>query len=96
MKVIFEFIGGCMDGKTVCSYSQDHAEAEEAEGFMWVSDNGRVGARFMTASPAARQALAEGLAKHGSELGLGFRKYEVFERLENGDEVLVRAKNVPD
>lgn len=96
MKVIFEFVGGCMDGKTVCNYSEDRQERDECEGYLWVNKNGTVGARFMTASPAARQALAEGLARHGAELGLGFRKYEVFDRMENEDEVLVRAKNVPD
>jgi hypothetical protein len=50
----------------------------------------------MTASPASMQMLKEGKIKHASEAGLGFRKYEVTERMENGDEVLVRAKNVAD
>jgi hypothetical protein len=35
-KVIFEFLGGCMDGKTVCNYSQDRQEVDECEGYLWV------------------------------------------------------------
>jgi hypothetical protein len=95
-RVVVEFVGGCMDGKTVCTYSEDPVEAQEAEGYLWVSGDGAVGRRFMCASPAAMEALKQGSAKHGSELGLTFRKYEIFERMENGDEILVRAKNVLD
>jgi hypothetical protein len=93
-RVIFEFIGGCMDGKRICNYEGSECEIQEAEGYLWVADGGKVGSRFMVSSPAAMQLLAEGQAKEARGLGLGFRKYEVFERLENGNELWIRARNV--
>jgi hypothetical protein len=66
-KVVFRFTGGFLDGQTV-----DGAD-ETADNFVFLSDNGRVGARFRLLSPERREAIA--------------RLLEEFFALSTGDDI---------
>ncbi len=43
MRIIFEFEGGALDGKTATSDSADYDEARAVETFYWLTDHGAVG-----------------------------------------------------
>jgi hypothetical protein len=58
-KVIFEFSRGCMDGKTVCSDSEDPQEASEADGYYFLTDNLTVGRRFKSATPLVGKGFGQ-------------------------------------
>lgn len=51
-RVRFEFVGGCRDGEVY--------EGPAANPFYWGSKHGRIGARFLVATPAAGEAMLNG------------------------------------
>ena len=81
-----------MDGKIICTDSDDSYEVSEAQGYCLMTENGRIGKRFWCASPMATEFLRDGTLdeKFGTEPKPHY--YEVVERLEEGDYVLVRVK----
>ncbi len=87
MKIIFEFAGGSRDGQTDVG--------EQADGFYFITDKGTIGKRFKGMTEHTRDVLgemgAEGALKAGA-IPSQREKYEVIERLEMGDEVLIRCK----
>ena len=104
MKVIFEFVGGFKDGQTCIgdtdhgpSYTADEPKAFEAIGFFEMSDHGRIGARFMGLSDHS-VSLIQSIGADAMKSG-AFKPqkhvYEVFDRREGDNEVLIRAKYVP-
>jgi hypothetical protein len=91
-KVFFRFSGGPMDGKRVSGSPGGRGEAHH---YYSITHHGRVGQRFRTASQYAINTLArEGL---GGDRPHRFQPhlYEVVDRIENGDIVLVRIQYVP-
>jgi len=92
-RIILEFIGGYWDGKTLDTASSDAEEVMLARGYYLMAHDGRIEAGIEGVSPEAI-AFAQ---KHGWEgaIEAGFRSthvYRVVERLEEGQEILVRFK----
>lgn len=104
MQIIFEFIGGFKDGETYVgdtehgpSYTAEELEAFNAVGFYEMSGNGTIGKRFMGLSDHSVGLIQSIGAKNMQEIGVKPQKhtYEVFERLDGDNEVLIRARYIP-
>ena len=92
MRIIFKFMGGPLDGKTVAG---DEGTAGEAERYYALSHHGRVGQRFRAASEyAIKTLLKEGLDPDHPHL-FQPHYYKVTDRIDNGDVLLVRTEYVP-
>jgi len=91
--IIFKFIGGPMDGKTVAGEFGDQSEAER---YYLLTDHGRIGQRFRTASPYAIGILAEEKLQVDHEHRFQRHYYEVADRLDLAGKVLVRAAYVSE
>lgn len=92
MRVIFEFAGGPLDGKTVEGKLGDQGEAER---FFLITHRGTIGQRFKLASDYAVDILSQAAA--GKDAARLFQKhvYVVTDRLDGENEVLVRAEYSP-
>ncbi|MEX0677597.1 MAG: hypothetical protein WD063_11010 [Pirellulales bacterium] len=85
MEVIFEFSGGSRDGQTDVGIA--------AQRHYFVTDKGTIGKRFWVATEHALNLLKEIGPDAARESGNArAEKYEVTERLDVGDEALVRCK----
>jgi hypothetical protein len=91
-RFIFKFAGGPLDGKTV---SGDPRREGEAERYYALSHHGRVGQRFRIASDYAINILTREHLKGEESQGFQPHVYEVMDRIDNGDVVLVRTQYVP-
>jgi hypothetical protein len=68
-RILFEFTGGCMDGKTADSLDPDSLEAAWAQVYFLLAERGRTGTRFRLFSERALECMMqEGLA------GLKYRR----------------------
>jgi hypothetical protein len=92
MRIIVEFAGGPLDGKTV---EGEWGDEEEADRYYLLTHHGAVGQRFKIASEYAVETLAREKLKRESRHFFQRHVYEVTHRLEADDEVLVRAEYVP-
>ena len=92
LKIIFEFIGGPNDGKVLEGLL---GEPSDAERYYLFSNRGTVGQRFKVASQYAIETLAREELKVQKPHGFQRHYYMVTDRLEEGDEVMVRAQYVP-
>lgn len=92
MRVIFEFAGGPLDGKTVEGRLGDQGEAER---FYLITRRGSLGQRFKLASDYAVEILSQ--STKGNEVARLFQNhvYVVTDRLDGENEVLVRAEYAP-
>ena len=93
LHIIFEFIGGPNDGKV---FEGVLGEPSDAERYFLFTNHGTVGHRFKIASPYAVETLASEQLKEEQPHHFQRHFYVVTERLEDGDEVLVRATYSPD
>lgn len=91
-QIIFELVGGCFDGMTVCSDSDDPREAAAAHKFYFMSAKGKVGARFWSGSDYALEVLGTWPTKYLENETFQPHVYEVTDRLEGDGEVLIRAE----
>lgn len=92
MRIIFEFAGGPLDGKTVDGILGDQGEADR---FYLLTNRGSVGQRFKLASDYAIEILSKTpSAKEAARL-VQRHVYQVSDRLDAENEVLVRAEYVP-
>jgi len=91
MKLIFNFKGGPMDGKTVIGQP---GEQDEADRYYTLTDRGRVGQRLRTASQYAIDTLARQQLKEERPHRFQEHVYEVVDRLEDADKIFVRAEYV--
>jgi len=91
MRVIFEFLGGPLDGKTVVG---DEGSSTEAARYYVLTNHGTIGQRFRLASDYAIDILAREQLKTETPHHFHRHYYEVFDRFESGNEVLVRARYV--
>src|SRR5580698_4353917 len=102
-KVTFEFVGGFMNGKVLVGELTGSANAKsgnEVSRHYYSTDRGTIGKRFWSAS----DYMVDTLKHHGGDVAalraasldprFQCDHYEVIERRENGDGVLVRAKYV--
>lgn len=92
LEIIFEFVGGPHDGKTL---EGTLGEASDAERYYLVTNHGVVGQRFKVASPYAVETLAAEQLKDEAPRHFQRHYYVVTDKLEDGEQVWVRAAYVP-
>ncbi len=97
MRVIFKFVGGPLDGKTVEERSGD---PDHPLHYYVLTHHGRVGQRFRTASDYAIETLAKEELKVDRPHHFQQHYYEVVERVANRVKheglILVRAEYVQE
>jgi len=93
LDVIFEFVGGPNDGKTVRGRL---GESNDAHRYYLFSHHGRIGQAFKVASEYAIESLATEGANGESVDRFQQHYYVVTDRLEDDGEVLVRAEYAPE
>lgn len=89
LQIIFEFVGGPKDGNVLHGTLGEPSDAERCYLF---SNHGAVGQSFKVASPYAVEMLAEEQLKGENRHHFQRHYYVVTERIEDGDEVWVRAE----
>ncbi len=89
MKIIFEFAGGPLDGKSVAGTRGDQGEAER---YYVLTHRGRIGQQFTIASEYAIEFLADEGLQTDTPHRFQRHVYQVTERLQEHGEVLVRAE----
>ena len=85
-RIIFKFSGGPLDGKTVAG---ELGRNDEAHRYYALSYHGRVGQKFHTASDYTVNLLTSGSFKAEPEHRFQQHTYQVTDRIDNGDVVLV-------
>jgi len=93
LRITFEFVGGPKDG-TILHGSL--GEPSDAERYYLFSNHGAVGHRFKVAPPYAVETLASEQLKDQKKYHFQQHFYVVTDRLEDGDEVWVRAEHLPE
>jgi hypothetical protein len=84
--VIFKFVGGPLDGKKIAG---EPGKEKEVQRYYRLTNHGRVGQRFRTASDYAIETLTrEGLQQPQPHHFQPY-VYEVVERIDNGDVLVV-------
>lgn len=91
MKLIFTFNGGPLDGKRILG---EAGEANEAQKYYALSYHGRVGQRFRAASDYAVRTLVRERLQVQTPHFFQSHVYEVFDRIDNGNVLLVRSQYV--
>lgn len=91
LNITFEFVGGPNDGKVV---QGKLGEPTDAERHYLFSNRGRIGQRFAVASDYAIESLMDKELTANDPIQR--HHYVVTDRLEEGDEVWVRAEYVPE
>lgn len=89
MRIIFQFVGGPLDGKTVVGVL---GEQDEAERYYALSHHGRVGQRFRIASEYIVETLAQEDFAEEQPHHFQQHSYRVTDRIAMGDEVLIHAR----
>ncbi len=92
-RLIFKFVGGPLDGKTVTGKPKPEGEARE---YYTLTYHGRVGQRFRVASEYAVNRLVSERLKEENPHHFQQHVYEVVERIRNPHVLLVRAKYVEE
>ena len=90
-KMIFKFAGGSLDGKLVVGESEKDKEARRYDA---ITDHGRIGQRFRTASDYAIELLAEEQLREENPHHFQQYVYEVVDRFDNGDVLIVLVQSV--
>lgn len=92
-RVLIEFLGGDMDGRTLDSDSSDPSEKKMIESCLAMTDNGTLGRAVHGFSMTTTQAMARGEIAHSDlKRPKGTHQYTVAERLDEGDETLIRMR----
>jgi hypothetical protein len=91
-RIIFEFLGGPNDGKSVHGTLGDGGDAER---YYLFTNHGTIGHRLKVASDYAVQTLTHEELKVEEPHHFQRHYYVVTERLEDGSEVWVRATYQP-
>lgn len=92
MKLVFKFNGGPLDGKTVIGQS---GQQDEADRYYTLTNHGRIGQRFRTASQLAIDMLADEELKEESPHHFQEHIYQVTDRLQDAEKIFIRAEYVP-
>jgi hypothetical protein len=93
LKIVFEFVGGPNDGKVL---NGSLGESSDAERCYLFSNRGRVGQRFKVASQYAVDTLAREQLKEEHRHHFQRHFYVVTNRVENREQVWVRAVYLPE
>jgi len=93
MKVVFKFIGGPLDGKTVVG---QRGRQDEADRYYALTHHGRIGQRLKTASQYAIDTLAEEELRQERPHKFQQHVYQVIDRIEDAEKVFVTAQYVVD
>ena len=93
-RFVLEFLGGTWDGKMLDSQSPDREEVRLAQGYFWMTDDGTVGKGIDGLSEQAREFAENHGWTPSHEPGADTsHSYEVIERREEGERLLVRLKH---
>lgn len=92
LQIIFEFVGGPLDGETLVG---NLGESDDAERYYLFTNKGAVGQRFKVASDYAVETLAREELKVEVRHHFHQHFYVVTDHVEDECEVLVRAEYVP-
>ena len=90
-KMIFKFAGGPLDGKLVVGESEKDKEARRYDA---ITHHGRIGQRFHTASDYAVALLTKGQLREEKPHHFQQYVYEVVDRFDNGDVLIVLVQSV--
>ena len=93
MQIIFEFVGGPMDGKTVVGQT-DHQD--EADRYYALTHRGKIGQRFRVASALAIDTLMAANSQGDRPYQFQQHSYQVSDRVEGDDEILLRARYIEE
>lgn len=93
LKIIFEFVGGPYDGRTL---EGESGQGGDAERYYLLSNRGTIGQHFKVASPYAVDTLVREQLKEDRRHAFQRHFYRVTDRLEEGGQVWVRATYVPE
>lgn len=91
MRVIFKFFGGPLDGQTVV---EEPGDLQRPGHYYALTNHGRVGQRFRTASEYAIETLARERLQIDEPHRFQPHYYEVVDRVRNKGVLLVRAEYV--
>jgi hypothetical protein len=89
LQIIFEFVGGPKDGNTLHGTL---GQSSDAERYYLFSNHGALGQSFKVASPYAIEMLTEEQLKEDKRHHFQRHYYVVTDRIEDGEEVWVRAE----
>lgn len=89
LAIVFEFVGGPNDGRTFHGALGDGSDAER---YYLVTNHGAIGYRFKVASDFAVETLAEEQLKQTAPHHFQRHYYVVTDRIDEANEVLVRAE----
>ncbi len=92
-KAIFEFVGGPIDGRVL---QGPLGEGDDVERYYMFSNHGAVGQRFKVASDYAVQTLLREKLEEESPHHFQQHYYRVTDRIEDDEEVWIRAEYVQD
>src|SRR4051794_27402360 len=92
LKIVFEFVGGPHDGRVLQGFV---GEASDAERYFLCSKWGAPGQRFKVASDYAVETLMRERLKEDWRHQFQRHVYAVKDRVEESDEVWVRAQYEP-
>jgi hypothetical protein len=90
-KMIFKFAGGPLDGKIVVG---EPGKEREVLRYDAITDHGRIGQRFHTASAYAIDCLAREQLQEEKPHHFQQHTYEVVDRFDNGDVLIVLIQYV--
>ena len=93
LKIVFEFVGGPNDGKVLHGKL---GEPSDAERYYLFTNHGAVGQRIKVASLYAVETLAREQLKEEKRHYFQRHFYVVTDRVENEEEVWVRAEYAPE
>jgi hypothetical protein len=93
-RILIEVLGGDWDGRTIDSQSPDETERMHVHTCLHLTRNGTVGKSFHGASMQMSDMLKKGEAstRDWKPIEGKTHKYTVVERLDEGEEVLIRMK----
>jgi hypothetical protein len=91
--MIFKFSGGPLDGKRVAG---EPRQQKEVRRYYALTHHGHVGQRFRTASDYAIDLLAKEQLKEEKPHHFQEHVYEVVDRIDNGDVLLVLVQYVEE
>ncbi len=95
-RTFLEFIGGYWDGKTLDGISGDPTEQDRFRTCQFLTHDFEIGRGFGGPSEFAQEYAQQHGGKAAAEVGFRWaHSYRIVERLEEGDEILVRFKYAP-
>jgi hypothetical protein len=89
VKLVFKFVGGPLDGKTVVGR---RGQQDEADRYFALSNHAQLGQQFRVASQYAVETLASEELQEQQPHHFQQHQYRITDRLEDHEKVFVRAE----